>query len=186
MLDGNGRYRARFSPEFVTDMDRLWAGWRSSYIEEVTGENGVEGDPFTQILQSGLSDQDAYILWRGELTFAILNRYPYISGHVLVMPYREVGELEDLAPAEHSELWTAVTDCVRAIKAAYRPQGLNIGMNLGSAAGAGIPSHLHVHVMPRWEADSNFMAAVAETRVLPEALPDTWHKLHEAWPQRGQ
>jgi ATP adenylyltransferase len=153
----------------------------------LTAENGgVEGDVFTQILHSGLSDEQAYIVWRGELTFAILNRYPYISGHVLVMPNREVGELEDLTAAEHSELWTVVTDCVRAIKSAYRPEGLNIGMNLGSAAGAGIPSHLHVHVMPRWGADSNFMTSVAETRVLSESLPDTWRKLREAWGEPRQ
>jgi diadenosine tetraphosphate (Ap4A) HIT family hydrolase len=167
-------------------MDRLWAGWRSTYIEEVTSDDAPDGDVFTRILESGLPDAEAHIVWRGELTFAILNRYPYISGHVLVMPYREVGDLEGLTPQEHAELWTAVTDCVRAIKAAYRPHGLNIGVNLGAAAGAGIPSHLHVHVMPRWDADSNFMTSVAETRVLPEALPDTWRKLRDAWGQPRQ
>jgi ATP adenylyltransferase len=168
-------------------MDRLWAGWRSTYIEEVTSaDDAAAGDVFTRILQSGVPDEETYIVWRGALTFAILNRYPYISGHVLVMPYREVGELEDLTTAEHSELWAAVTDCVQAIKSAYRPHGLNVGMNLGAAAGAGIPSHLHVHVMPRWGADSNFMTSVAETRVLPEALPDTWRKLREAWGQPRQ
>ena len=189
MLDGNGRSGARFSPEFVSGaaVERLWAGWRSTYIEEVTSEDGgADRDVFTRILESGLPDDETYIVWRGDLTFAILNRYPYISGHVLVMPYREVGDLEDLTPDEHAELWAAVTDCVRAIKAAYRPHGLNIGMNLGAAAGAGIPSHLHVHVMPRWDADSNFMTSVAETRVLPEALPDTWRKLRDAWVQPRQ
>jgi ATP adenylyltransferase len=186
MLDANGRHGARFSPEFVTEVDRLWAGWRSTYIEEVASDNASTGDVFTAILRSGLPDEETHIVWRGELTFAILNRYPYISGHVLVMPYREVGELEDLTPPEHTELWATVTDCVRAIKVAYRPHGLNIGMNLGAAAGAGIPSHLHVHVMPRWDADSNFMTSVAETRVLPESLPDTWRKLHDAWGQLRQ
>jgi ATP adenylyltransferase len=186
MLDENGRYGARFSPEFVSEVDRLWAGWRATYIEEVTGDDAPDGDVFTRILASGLPDDDTHIVWRGALTFAILNRYPYISGHVLVMPYREVGELEGLTPDEHAELWSAVTDCVRAIKSAYRPHGLNIGINLGAAAGAGIPSHLHVHVMPRWDADSNFMTSVAETRVLPEALPDTWRKLRDAWGQARQ
>jgi ATP adenylyltransferase len=93
-----------------------------------------------------------------------------------------VGELEDLTPDEAAELWAAVRDAVVAIKAAYRPQGVNVGLNLGEAAGAGIPSHLHVHVLPRWNADSNFMTAVAEVRVLPEALGDTWRKLRAAWP----
>lgn len=167
-------------------MDRLWAGWRATYIEEVTADDAEGGDVFSRILDSGLSDEETHIVWRGDLAFAILNRYPYISGHVLVMPYREVGELEDLTPAEHTELWSAVTECVRAIKSAYRPHGLNVGVNLGAAAGAGIPSHLHVHVMPRWGADSNFMTSVAETRVLPEALPDTWRKLRAAWGQPRQ
>src|SRR4051794_36028457 len=128
-------------------MDRLWAGWRSTYIDDVTTEAGAAGDVFSNILASGVPDEDTYIVWRGDVTFAILNRYPYISGHVLVMPYRAVGELEHLRADEHAELWGAVTDCVRAIKSAYRPHGLNIGVNLGAAAGAGVPSHLHVHVM---------------------------------------
>jgi len=98
------------------------------------------------------------------------------------MPYREVGELEDLTAGEAAELWAAVRDAVMAIKGAYGPQGVNVGLNLGEAAGAGIPSHLHVHVLPRWNADSNFMTAVAEVRVLPEALGDTWRKLRAAWP----
>jgi ATP adenylyltransferase len=193
MLDGNGRYSARFSPEFglvaVALMERLWAGWRASYIEEVTAPTAGDDDGrsvFTRILASGLPDEETHVVWRGDLTFAILNRFPYITGHVLVMPYREVAELEDLTDAEHHELWSTVTDCVRAIKAAYRPDGVNLGMNLGQAAGAGVPTHLHVHVMPRWSADSNFMTSVAETRVLPESLPDTWRKLRGAWGEPRQ
>jgi len=150
-------------------MDRLWAGWRSEYIDDVTAPNR---DPrtsvFRSILDSGLPDEETHIVWRGSLTFAILNRYPYISGHLLVMPYRETGDLEALTGDEHTELWSAVTDAVRAIKTAYRPDGLNVGVNLGVAGGAGVPDHVHVHVMPRWDADSNFMTAVAETRVLPK------------------
>jgi len=164
-------------------MDRLWAGWRSEYIEDVTAPNRDQRTSvFRSILDSGLPDEETHIVWRGSLTFAILNRYPYISGHLLVMPYREIGDLEALTGDEHTELWSAVTDAVRAIKSAYRPDGLNVGVNLGVAGGAGVPDHVHVHVMPRWDADSNFMTAVAETRVLPEALPVTWTKLREAWP----
>jgi ATP adenylyltransferase len=164
-------------------MDRLWAGWRGEYIDDATSSDGVpRTSVFKRILDSGLPDEETHIVWRGPLTFAILNRFPYISGHLLVMPYREVGELEELTPDEHAELWTAVTNAVRAIKSAYGPDGLNIGVNLGTAGGAGVPDHLHVHVMPRWNADSNFMTAVAETRVLPEALPVTWRKLRDAWP----
>jgi ATP adenylyltransferase len=168
-------------------LDRLWAGWRSQYIDEVTAPaSEVRTSVFRRILGSGLPDGETHIVWRGSVTFAILNRYPYISGHVLVMPYREVGELEELTADEHTELWRAVTDAVAAIKAAYHPDGLNIGVNLGTAGGAGVPDHVHVHVMPRWNADSNFMTAVAETRVLPEALPVTWAKLRDAWPAQRQ
>ena len=162
-------------------LDRLWAGWRSEYIETVTSADRT-ASVFRAILESGLPDEETHIVWRGAHTFAILNRFPYISGHLLVMPYREVGELEALTPDEHGELWSAVTDAVRAITSAYHPDGLNVGVNLGTAGGAGVPDHVHVHVMPRWNADSNFMTAVAETRVLPEALPVTWAKLREAWP----
>jgi ATP adenylyltransferase len=164
-------------------MDRMWAGWRSSYVAVAgNGEPAGEGSLFSRILASGLPDDETYVVWRGEQTFAILNAYPYTCGHVLVMPYREVGELEDLTPEESVELWAGVRDAVVAIKAAYAPQGVNVGLNLGHAAGAGIPSHMHVHVLPRWNADSNFMTAVAEVRVIPEALGDTWRKLRAAWP----
>jgi ATP adenylyltransferase len=165
-------------------LDRLWAGWRGEYIEGVTAGGGADetGSVFTRILASGLSDEETYIVSRGERCFAILNRYPYSSGHVLVMPYREIAELEDLDAVESAELWATVTACASAVKTAYRPDGINIGLNLGEAAGAGVPTHLHVHVLPRWSADSNFMTAVAETRVLPEALPETWRKLRESWP----
>jgi diadenosine tetraphosphate (Ap4A) HIT family hydrolase len=164
-------------------MDRLWAGWRSGYV--AAAGNGAlvgEGSIFTRILAAGLPDEETHVVWRGELVFAILNAFPYTSGHLLVMPYREVGELEDLTPAESDALWAATRAAVAAVKAAYRPQGVNVGMNLGEAAGAGIPSHLHVHVLPRWQADSNFMTALAEVRVLPEPLGQTWAKLRAAWP----
>ncbi len=168
----------------MTSLDRLWAGWRSEYLADVTDPSTPveEGSVFTRILASGLDDAETYIVWRGESTFAILNRYPYTTGHLLVMPYREVGALGALTAAEHRELFAAIVQAVAAVEAAYRPQGVNVGFNLGEAAGAGVPSHLHGHVLPRWSADSNFMTAVAETRVLPEALPVTWEKLRAAWP----
>lgn len=176
-------------------MDRLWAGWRSAYVTSAAEEineasgpsdprNGGSASVFRRILEAGLPDEESRIVWRGETIFAILNAYPYTSGHLLVMPYREVGELEDLTGEESTELWSATRDAVAAVKAAYRPQGVNVGLNLGEAAGAGVPSHLHVHVLPRWNADSNFMTAVAEARVLPEALPDAWSKLRSVWPTR--
>jgi ATP adenylyltransferase len=168
-------------------LDRLWAGWRSEYVADHSAgvADAVQtegGSVFTRILASGEPDEATGVLWRGERVFAILNRFPYGTGHVLVMPYREVATLEDLGGDELTDLWTAVRDTVVALRRAYSPDGLNVGLNLGAAAGAGVPGHLHVHVLPRWSADSNFMTAVAETRVLPEALPTTWRKLREAWP----
>jgi diadenosine tetraphosphate (Ap4A) HIT family hydrolase len=164
-------------------MDRLWAGWRSGYVAAAgNGALAGEGSIFTRILATGLPDEETHVVWRGELVFAILNAYPYTSGHLLVMPYREAAELEDLTPAESDALWAATRAAVVAVKEAYRPQGVNVGINLGEAAGAGIPSHLHVHVLPRWQADSNFMTSVAEVRVLPEPLGETWAKLRAAWP----
>jgi diadenosine tetraphosphate (Ap4A) HIT family hydrolase len=167
-------------------MDRVWAGWRSAYV--AAAGNGAlvgEGSIFRRILDSGLPDEETHVVWRGDEVFAILNAFPYTSGHLLVMPYREVPELEDLTPSESAELWEATRAAVAAVRTAYAPQGVNVGINLGEAAGAGVPSHVHVHVLPRWNADSNFMTAVAETRVLPESLGDSWAKLRAAWPGAG-
>jgi ATP adenylyltransferase len=168
-------------------LDRLWAGWRSDYVAahgagtaDAVSTDG--GSVFTRILASGAPDPDTGIVHRGRTCFAILNRFPYGSGHLLVMPFREVAALDGLTDDEHAELWSTVRDAVAAVTEAYRPDGVNVGANLGEAAGAGVPGHLHVHVLPRWHADSNFMTAVAETRVLPEPLPVTWQKVVDAWP----
>jgi ATP adenylyltransferase len=171
-------------------LDHLWAGWRSAYIDEVTADASVlqpngEGSLFERILNSGKPDAETFIVWRGLRCFVILNAYPYTNGHVLVMPNRAVPDLEDLDEEEHIELWATVRDAVVAIKAAYGCDGVNLGMNLGKAGGAGVPDHLHVHVLPRWAGDTNFMTAVAETRVLPETLGQSWAKLRSAWPRDG-
>jgi ATP adenylyltransferase len=171
----------------VTGLERLWNGWRATYVSSVepAAPGAAEGSVFTQILRAGLPDDETHIVHRGATCFVILNAYPYATGHTLVLPYREVAELEALEPDEAAELWTTVTDVVRAIKAAYRPEGLNVGVNLGRPAGGSVSQHLHVHVVPRWTGDSNFMTAVANTRTLPEALVDTAGKLRQAWPSRG-
>ena len=129
-----------------------------------------------------MSDEDANIVHRGATCFAILNAFPYGTGHLLVLPYRELANLEDLDPAETAELWSTVTDGVRAVKTAYGPDGVNVGINLGRPAGGSVSEHLHVHVVPRWTGDANFMTAVANTRTLPEPLVDTARKLRAAWP----
>jgi diadenosine tetraphosphate (Ap4A) HIT family hydrolase len=147
-----------------------------------SGADHDEGCVFCAMWTSDEPDQSTYVLWRGSRVFAVLNAYPYASGHLMVMPGRHVGALEDLTDEERSELWRGVEDAVAAVKAAYRPDGLNLGANLGRAAGAGFPRHLHLHVVPRWSGDTNFMTSVAEARVLPEALPVSWTRLREAWP----
>lgn len=172
-------------------LDRLWAGWRTSYMDEVTADGNAGlptegGSVFARILRAieagDLTDETAYVVHRGDHAFAILNAYPYGTGHLLVMPFREVSALEELSPDESGDLWRLINEAVLAIKAAYRPEGVNVGFNLGRAAGAGVPTHVHGHVLPRWDADSNFMTTVAEARVLPEPLSVTWRKLVDAWP----
>jgi diadenosine tetraphosphate (Ap4A) HIT family hydrolase len=161
-------------------LERLWSGWRSTYVSSIPAPvppGAGEGSVFSQLLTSGLPDRETYILWRGEHCFAILNAFPYSSGHTLVLPYREVPDLEDLTAAEASELWATVTRTVVAVKAAYNPGGVNVGINLGRPAGGSISQHLHVHIVPRWTGDANFMTAIANTRTLPEPLDLSWEKL---------
>jgi ATP adenylyltransferase len=171
-------------------LERLWNGWRSAYVTSGGAAGGVSADDvtsgrgsvFSRILHSGLPDVDTHIVHRGTTCFAILNAFPYSVGHVLVIPYREVPDLEVLESAEVAELWAMVTDAVVALKRAYDPEGLNVGVNLGRPAGGSISEHLHVHVVPRWTGDGNFMTATANTRTLPEALPDSAAKVRAAWP----
>lgn len=168
----------------MTGFERLWNGWRSTYVSSVgdLDADDTSESVFTKILGSGVSDEEANIVHRGAHVFAILNAYPYGTGHTLVLPYREVADLEDLTDVETAELWPAVTDAVRAVKTAYRPHGVNVGINLGRPAGGSVSEHLHVHVVPRWTGDANFMTAIANTRTLPEPLSETAHKLRAAWP----
>ena len=168
----------------MSGLDRIWNGWRAAYVNEL-GDRATapEGSVFTQILASGLSDEEAHIIHRGAHTFVILNAFPYTSGHLMVLPYREVGNLEDLTADESAELWPTVTDAVRAVKAAYSPGGVNVGINMGRPAGGSVSEHLHVHVLPRWTGDANFMTAVAEARTLPEPLSLSARKLRDAWPE---
>ena len=170
----------------MTPLELLWNGWRATYVQSGGAAGGVHPDDtlsvFTRILQSGLPDDETHIVHRGPLTFVIMNAFPYAVGHMLVLPYREISSLEDLTDDERTELWCVVTDAVRVLKAVMRPGGVNVGLNLGEPAGGSVRQHLHVHVVPRWNGDSNFMTATANTRTLPEALPATAAKLREAWP----
>ncbi len=169
---------------------RLWAGWRASYIARVSDDDAelrldAEGmSLFERILSSPLPDDEVFVVHRGAAVSVVLNAHPYGSGHLLVLPNRAVADLAGLSTDEVTELWATVTDAVAAVRAAYAPDGVNVGLNLGAAAGAGVPDHLHVHVLPRWAADANFMTSVAEARVLPEPLVETYRKVTGAWPSR--
>jgi len=121
-------------------------------------------------------------VWRGDLSYVVMNAYPYASGHVLAMPVRHLSQLDELTPGESADLWDATRHAAATIAAAYDPDGINMGANLGRAAGAGIPGHLHLHVVPRWSGDTNFMTSVAGVRVMPESLALGWQRLHDAWP----
>jgi ATP adenylyltransferase len=165
-------------------LDRWWAGWRHEYINAAFAQDLEEGEGslFERLLGADVADREAYVVRRGPVVSAILNAYPYNSGHLLVLPNRAVPKLGGLTDEEELELWRTVRRGVAAIEAAYSPEGVNVGLNLGRAAGAGVPDHLHVHCLPRWAGDTNFMTAVAETRVLPEPLDVTWQRLTDAWP----
>jgi ATP adenylyltransferase len=173
-------------------LDHLWATWRSNYVRGIADSrtNVPEGEAadgrslFERILGSGAPDEETHILHRGRSCFVILNRFPYTSGHLMVLPNRAVAELEDLSDEEHEELWSLVRDAVTALKSALHPQGVNVGVNLGEVAGGSQADHLHVHAVPRWQGDSNFMAVAAETRVLPVGLDEAWVALRDAWPDR--
>jgi len=166
------------------NLEHLWAGWRQDYVTSVSSPSGPTEDlcVFCALAESGEPSEKNAVVWRGKLTFALLNAYPYASGHLLVMPLRHVRELTDVTDEESSELWSATRRAIVAINAAYDPDGINMGANLGRAAGAGIPRHVHLHVLPRWAGDTNFMTSVAGVRVMPESLPQSWRRLTGAWP----
>lgn len=163
--------------------DQLWNGWRSEYVQSVPTAAAVDDhrSVFVRLLESGLDDIQLNIIHRGRQAFVILNAFPYATGHLLVLPYRQIADLEDLTPEEHTEIWDLVTRAVEVVKDEYRPDGINIGLNLGRPAGGSISEHLHVHIVPRWIGDSNFMTAVANTRTIPEALVDTAGRLRRRW-----
>ena len=159
-------------------MNHMWSPWRSQHISERQPEN--ENNPhesvFSRLVRED-KDEDNLILWRGASVFVIMNLYPYNNGHLMIVPYREIANYEDLTAAEQVEVAHTIDSCIRWLKRALQPEGFNVGMNLGKAGGAGIPRHLHVHVVPRWSGDTNFMASIADTKVIPEALMDTYTKI---------
>lgn len=157
-------------------MERLWSPWRMEYIESARDDDSDEGCPFC-----ALGDGDERTLARTEHAFVTLAKYPYNPGHLLILPTRHTGDVEDLTPPEHAAIAILLQRSIRALRSTSDPGGFNVGLNLGRTAGAGIPDHLHWHVVPRWGGDTNFMPVVGQTRVLPQLLEDTFARLKPAF-----
>lgn len=161
-------------------MDILWSPWRYDYIKSGSSEKERQPPPcvFCALQEDAGDDASKFILHRAKFNFVVLNIYPYISGHLLIVPYAHVGEL-DAAPKETTdELMDLTKRSQTLLRETYSPHGFNLGMNLGRAAGAGVADHIHLHIMPRWMGDTNFMSNIGETRVIPEDLRTTYSKLH--------
>jgi len=158
-------------------VERLWSPWRMEYMTQSSEDSkGSGGCIFCDHLAES-DDEGANIVYRGRQAFVILNAFPYNSGHLMVAPLRHAADLHELSAEERHELMDLTTEAIEIVRAAMRPEGFNVGVNLGEVAGAGVPGHVHVHVVPRWGGDTNFMPVMGETKVLPEMLADTAAKL---------
>jgi ATP adenylyltransferase len=160
-------------------MDLLHSYWRMEYVTSPSDGDKGHKNPFKRLPEMN-DDRAAFILYRGKLCYLVLNRYPYNPGHVLAVPFREVADLENLTDDERNELFATVVRAKKALQKVMHPDGFNIGINQGSASGAGIPTHLHMHIVPRWKGDSNFLSVIGQTRSLSEALDKTWERLAPA------
>lgn len=165
-------------------MDRIFAPWRNEYILSNSDDNEKKGSGciFCDFPKED-NDEKRLILHRGKYCFVILNAYPYNPGHLMVVPYRHTADLGSLTPEELAEMTSLCQTVYKVIKEVMNPHGFNLGMNLGKVAGAGIDQHLHMHIVPRWNGDTNFMPVLGDVRVVSEALDSTWKRLKAAWPK---
>lgn len=158
---------------------RLWASWRMKYIQNGPHQSGC-------VFCNAMAEQDGeenLIIMRGKQAFVILNKYPYTSGHLMITSTEHKASLVDITPAARTEMMELVTQFMTILGTTYNPEGFNVGINIGQAAGAGVVGHVHIHVVPRWSGDTNFMSTVADTRVLPETLEETYRHVRAAWEQ---
>lgn len=159
-------------------MENLWSPWRMKYISG----NGIPDGECVFCSAPKLEDGPAnLIVHRGEQAYAILNRYPYTTGHLMIVPFLHVPSIEDLTPATRTEMMEMVSQALGVLREVYRTDGFNVGINMGSAAGAGISEHAHIHIVPRWGGDTNFMSTIGETRVLPEELETSYTRIKMIW-----
>ncbi|MDQ1475693.1 MAG: adenylyltransferase [Actinomycetota bacterium] len=162
-------------------LERLWADWRSAYVSSADDERDKAGCVICNLVDA-TDDAEALVLERTPETITVMNLFPYGSGHLMVAPVQHAAAFDELDDDVNVAIARAQVRALQAIRAAYHPDGANVGANLGKAAGAGVPGHLHVHVLPRWNGDTNFMTSIAEVRVLPEALRTGYEKLKAVWP----
>ncbi len=161
-------------------MDRLWSPWRYQYVTHAAGSGGCI---FCEKAAAG-RDRENLVLYRGRLNYVLLNLYPYTNGHLMVVPYQHVATLTETPEETLTEMMQLTRIAEMRLREVYRPHGVNLGMNLGECAGAGVAGHIHMHVLPRWIGDANFMTTISETRVLPEDIATTYERLYAAF-QRG-
>ncbi|MBO6576749.1 MAG: HIT domain-containing protein [Rhodothermales bacterium] len=161
-------------------MEHLWSPWRTQHVEEWSRKPAGEKGSLFERLAAEDRDEENLILWRGETCFVIMNLYPYNNGHCMIVPYRRIEAFREMTGDERREAFDTVDRVIGWLEQALSPDGFNVGVNQGEAAGAGIPDHLHVHVVPRWQSDTNFMPTTAQTKVIPEALRSTYAKLRAA------
>jgi ATP adenylyltransferase len=162
-------------------MDYLWTPWRYNYITGPRTDLSERAECVFCEAAACPDDEKALVVQRSQHNFIILNRFPYTSGHVMVVPYAHVATLEEMPEDSLLEMMRLARDCEKVLRATYSPDGLNLGLNIGRSAGAGVAGHLHLHALPRWTGDANFMTPIAETRVLPEDLAVTWKRLRAAF-----
>ena len=158
-------------------MDYLWTPWRRKYVLK---HNRSSGCVFCDV-QKQEDGSDNLIVYRGDKAYVIMNRFPYSSGHIMAVPYVHKSSIEDLDRETRAEIMELVTKGMTVLRNVYRPEAFNVGANIGKSAGAGIASHVHFHVVPRWPGDTNFITTLGQTRVLPETLEDTYNKLRQVW-----
>lgn len=164
-------------------MDVLWSPWRYDYIKSSEKSAETTGCVFCNILENPAADEEKFILHRAGFNFVILNIYPYTSGHLMIVPFTHLADLDKADKQTTDEMMDLTKHCQKILREIYRPDGINIGMNLGKAAGAGVAEHFHLHILPRWIGDANFMTAIGQTRTIPEDLQTTYEKLKGKFPR---
>lgn len=164
-------------------MDHLWTPWRMTYLQGNAPKS--DGCLFCNVAATPEADATTFVLHRGQHAYIILNLYPYNNGHLMIVPFAHAESIEQLPAEALAEIMTLSQRSLAVLRKAYNPHAFNIGINIGSAAGAGVPGHVHMHIVPRWSGDTNFMSALSNTRVIPEMVSETYERLHSLWPSDG-